>query len=165
VQELRACSVSLLVTESCKSCLPACYFSVRTHSIRTYIASTPHARLTACMRAASRPEDLLTGRAMSRINIDYLPHECLDAEGRQLFLPLGGNFEWNAKDTPPDFWFWRMAPGGGVAGPKCCSLQWIGTHYVSPSMMFMLDDYESVRCRSNTAAWPHLQLGSGDDYD
>ena len=103
------------------------------------------------------PEDLLTGRAMSRVDIDT--QRCVDHTGAQLFLPLGGNFEWNAKDMPKDFWFWRMQNHTKV-GPPCCSLKWIGTHYVHPSQMFMLDDYESVRCVANTDVWPHLQLGS-----
>ena len=30
------------------------------------------------------PEDLLTGRAMTRINIDYVPNQCLDDEGESL---------------------------------------------------------------------------------
>lgn len=102
------------------------------------------------------PEDLYTGKAMTTIGIETEP--AIDSAGRHLFLPLGPNFEWNAKKQPVTFWFWRIVVNT-TAGPSCCSPQWIGVHYVKPAQMFLLDDYESARCTSNTDEWPHLQLG------
>jgi glycoprotein-N-acetylgalactosamine 3-beta-galactosyltransferase len=100
------------------------------------------------------PEDLLTGRAMSRVGVDTTAN--VDASGAQLFLPLGGNFEYNAKRMPKTFWFWKMS-ADGRAGPSCCAKHWIGVHYVTPPQMYLLDDFEHCRCHASTVPWPHLQ--------
>eukprot|EP00039_Didymoeca_costata_P013003 m.191595 g.191595 ORF g.191595 m.191595 type:complete len:561 (+) comp15647_c0_seq4:210-1892(+) len=96
------------------------------------------------------PEDLLTGRALARVDIDTQFN--VDENGAQLFLPLGGNFEFNAKRMPKSFWFWKLSIDAR-AGPTCCSPHWIGVHYVPPHMMYLLDDLEHVRCDTDMKLW------------
>lgn len=107
------------------------------------------------------PEDLLTGVAMSHVNISI--DVTLDSEGRHLFLPLGPQWEYAAAPqdhiSRPDFWFWRI----GVAprpGRECCSKKWIGTHYIDPPALYQLDDLEASNCVSDPDQWPYLSLGN-----
>ena len=55
------------------------------------------------------------------------------------------------------FWFWRLSVDAR-AGPTCCAPQWIGSHYVKPAQMHIMDDMASTWCEADTTLWPHLQI-------
>jgi hypothetical protein len=135
------------------------------------------------------PEDLLTGVAMTRagISIDnsaepstgrhpFLPLgpqvrtprtsiHLVSLLVRRMSIFLRWRFmgwlcqaEYTTTRINPKFWFYRI----GVApqlGKECCAREWVATHYVNPPHMFLLDDYEAVRCTADPDSWPHLQLG------
>lgn len=103
------------------------------------------------------PEDLQTGQAMSRVGIHT--ESCVDESGAHLFFPLGPQFEYVAREVKKSFWFYRISVASR-AGPTCCSKKWIGTHYMSPSELYLLDDYEEIACAADLTRWPHLDVST-----
>jgi hypothetical protein len=51
---------------------------------------------------------LLTADKLRKLRI--FPETTLDSQGRQFFLPLGPQSEWNRKYRDIKFWFYRWSP-------------------------------------------------------
>eukprot|EP00041_Stephanoeca_diplocostata_P038180 m.1482870 g.1482870 ORF g.1482870 m.1482870 type:complete len:601 (-) comp25178_c0_seq74:286-2088(-) len=101
------------------------------------------------------PEDLLTAITLRKLGIGV--QDCLDDKGRQLFLPMGIDFEYFAPKRDESSWFYNYSRNV-AAGPECCSRRWATAHYIKIPDMFGLDQLEHHPCIIGTEEWPHLQL-------
>ena len=98
------------------------------------------------------PEDVNTADVLKKLGIPTEPS--VDANGRQLFLPLGPHFEWNRKRHEYNFWFSRYSPEAQL-GPDCCSERWVASHYVRYDDMYRMDNLERLQCPLHLSEWPH----------
>lgn len=101
------------------------------------------------------PEDLLTSLTLEGLGIGA--QECVDDDGRQLFLPMGIDYEYFAPKRDESSWFYKYSKTV-AAGPACCSRRWVAVHYVKIPEMFGLDQLEHHPCVMDTEEWPHLDL-------
>jgi hypothetical protein len=98
------------------------------------------------------PEDLYTADSLKTIGIR--PGRSVDTANRQVFLPLGPEFEWTSKKRDMSQWFYKFSTDA-VPGPECCSRQWAASHYVRFDDMYRLDNSESLLCPGHLSEWPH----------
>eukprot|EP00038_Savillea_parva_P011773 m.200030 g.200030 ORF g.200030 m.200030 type:complete len:507 (-) comp20937_c0_seq1:58-1578(-) len=100
------------------------------------------------------PEDLQTADTLKQLGIR--PGHAVDDKERQLFLPLGPQFEWNRGPEDSNLWFYRYSVDAKM-GPECCSSEWIASHYVPMDDMYRLDNLEALTCPGHRVEWPHWQ--------
>ena len=86
--------------------------------------------------------DVELGITLERVGVPA--HSNLDAEGRQLFVALGLEYERNAKRDETD-WFWRYSQDARE-GFECCSRYWLGAHYLSAMRMYGMEDFHHQQC-------------------
>eukprot|EP00035_Acanthoeca_spectabilis_P026717 m.463945 g.463945 ORF g.463945 m.463945 type:complete len:505 (-) comp23235_c0_seq1:81-1595(-) len=109
------------------------------------------------------PEDLQTADTLKTLGIT--PGRALDSKGRQLFLPLGPQYEWGRSKKDKPTWFDKYTVDT-KPGPECCSERWIASHYVRYHDMYRLDNHEALMCPSHLAEWPHWRHENwGDQTD
>lgn len=101
------------------------------------------------------PEDLLTSKTLKTFGISA--DECVDDDGRQLFMPMGIDHEYFAPIRDEKNWFYRYSKTA-IAGPGCCSENWAAIHYVKTNEMYGIDQVEDMQCGMSTSEWPHLVL-------
>ena len=106
-------------------------------------------------RGGVGPEDLYTSRALIGIGVPIA--NAVDAERRQLFLPLGVDSEYFAPKRDERNWFYKYSKEA-KAGPECCSERWVATHYTPLDKMLVMDQIETERCHAHPGWWPHLRL-------
>ncbi len=71
-----------------------------------------------------------------------------DADGRQLFMTLGVDYERTmVRAADPKHWYWAFVPGA-TEGRECCSKRWIASHYTSPAEMYLLHDLHAMGCEA-----------------
>eukprot|EP00041_Stephanoeca_diplocostata_P021214 m.489409 g.489409 ORF g.489409 m.489409 type:complete len:679 (-) comp21767_c0_seq1:154-2190(-) len=103
------------------------------------------------------PEDGQTSKTLRNLGIQT--QRVTDSTGGELFMPMGAGFEQNQQKRNEGLWFYQKSPLA-IAGPGCCSKQWIATHYSTPEELYRMDDMESAKCADTMPTeWPHWQLG------
>jgi len=80
---------------------------------------------TAWAEPSNGPEDAMMSRTLLPLGIQT--ERCATDDGRELFLPMGTGFEQKQAKRNENLWLYAKSPFT-VAGPACCSEQWVSTH-------------------------------------
>eukprot|EP00055_Hartaetosiga_balthica_P005315 m.15405 g.15405 ORF g.15405 m.15405 type:complete len:611 (+) comp4469_c0_seq2:136-1968(+) len=93
-------------------------------------------------RTKTFADDLELGVSMARVGVPLQPQ--LDAQGRNLFLGIGINSERAAKKSEGG-WYWEYSVETNE-GNECCSNKWLGTHYITPMEMYVMEELHNNKC-------------------